>query len=96
MPRAAIILIVVALFVLAAAGYMLFGRASTESGVTASNAPATAAETTFINLTAQIDPVEFDTSILQDPRFTILQDIKTAIVAEPSGRVDPFAPLNNR
>lgn len=95
MNQSNIILGIVALLVLGAAGYMLFGR-SPESVVTITGAPASQAESTFVSLAAELNPVEFDTSILQDPRFMALVDIKTAIVPEPAGRIDPFAPLGAR
>ncbi len=88
-----IILVVLGILVAAAALYMLFGRGSTEDAVQIENAPASQAETNFLNLTAEIEPVDFDASVLADPRFMALQDISTAIVPESAGRVDPFAPL---
>ncbi len=91
--RTTIILVVLGLLVLAAAGYMLFGAPSTDSAVGPTGAPGSEAEMTFLSLTAQIDPVAFDTSVLDDPRFKALQDIRTAITPETAGRADPFAPL---
>jgi hypothetical protein len=92
MSRTTGIAIALAILLLGAAGYLLF-RPSTEAGVTATGAPASAAELTFITLTARIDPVAFDTSLLEDERFKALQDISTAILPETQGRLDPFAPL---
>lgn len=91
--RTTVILIVLALLVLAAAGYMLFGAPSEESALGPTGAPGSEAEMTFLTLTAQIDPVAFDTSVLDDPRFKALRDIRTAITPETPGRADPFAPL---
>lgn len=96
MSRNTIILIVLALLVLAAAAYLLFGKGDVSSAVAPSGAPASQAELTFLTLTAQIDPVAFDTSVLEDERFMALRDIRTAIVPEASGRQDPFAPLGGR
>lgn len=93
MPRSTLILIAVVLVILGTAGYLLFGRSDTSSAVSSDGAPATSAELTFVALIAQIEPITFDASIINDPRFTALRDIRTAIVAEPAGRVDPFAPL---
>ena len=92
--RNTIILVVLALLVLAAAGYLLFGRGEEEATLSGTGAPASEAELTFLNLTAQIEPVAFDTSILSDPRFNALRDLRTAVVPENSGRIDPFAPLS--
>ncbi|KND51377.1 MAG: hypothetical protein ABA06_03650 [Parcubacteria bacterium C7867-001] len=88
-----IIAIVLAVIVLAAAGYMFFGKPNTQTGITADSSTKSAAELTFINLTAEIQPVKFDTSILFDPRFRALEDLHTAIIPETAGRKDPFAPL---
>lgn len=91
--RTTIILIVLGLLVLGAAGYMLFGGSATGSAVAPSGAPGSEAEMTFLGLTAQIDPVAFETGILDDPRFKALRDIRTTIIPETAGRADPFAPL---
>ncbi len=92
MTKSSIILIVGALALFGAAGYLLFGQQGLE-GAVPTNTAATRAELTFLSLAARIDPISFDASIVSDPRFVILQDIGTAIVAEDAGRVDPFAPL---
>jgi len=86
------IAIALGVLLLIAAAYLMF-RPSNLAGVAATGAPSSEAELTFITLTAKIDPVELDTSILTDPRFVGLQDIRTAVIPEPSGRTDPFAPL---
>lgn len=88
-----IIAIVVGVVVLGGAAYLLFAKpADSTATVTASEA-ASPAELTFVNLASQLEPLGFDTSILSDPRFTSLVDIHTAIIPEPNGRKDPFAPL---
>ncbi len=92
MPKTTGIAIAVGILLLLVAGYLMF-RPSSTGGVEAVGAPATEAEMTFITLTAKIDPVAFNTSILSDPRFMGLQDIRTAVIPEPAGRTDPFAPL---
>lgn len=91
--RTTIILIVLGLLVLGAAAYLLFGSQPSESAVSPAGTPGSEAEMTFLGLTAQIDPVAFDTSVLDDPRFKALRDIRTAILPEAPGRADPFAPL---
>ncbi|HYD93193.1 MAG TPA: hypothetical protein VEB18_01910 [Candidatus Paceibacterota bacterium] len=90
--RTSVILLILGLLVLGAAAYLLFGT-NNDAAVSPNGAPGSEAEMAFLSLTAQIDPVEFDTGILDDPRFNALQDIQTAIVPESSGRADPFAPL---
>lgn len=93
-PRTTVVLIVLGLILLAAIAYLFFGKGGEGSAVSVSDVAVTEAELTFLNLTAQIEPVDFDTSILSDTRFLGLQDLRTAIVPEPSGRPDPFAPLS--
>lgn len=92
MSRTNIILLVVGILLVLAAGYMLT-REDTSPAISVSEGPATEAELIFLNLTAQIEPVAFDTSILSDERFMALMDIRTAILPEPPGRLDPFGPL---
>lgn len=84
----------IGLLILAAVWYVTFGAPDSSAIISADAAPATAAELTFLNLTARIDPVEFDTSILEDSRFQALRDIRTAIVPEVAGRPNPFMPLS--
>lgn len=91
--RTNIILIVLGILILAAAGYLLFGQGATVGVLSEGASPASEAELTFLALTARIDPVDFDTSILQDPRFAALRDIRTSVTPEATGRFDPFAPF---
>ncbi len=93
MAKNNIILAILGLLLLAAALYLLFGRSDTSSVINSNTGATSVAEQTFLNLTAQINPITFDASILSDPRFMALQDLKTAIVPESPGRTDPFAPL---
>lgn len=90
--RTNVILIVLAIIVAAGALYMFFAKGDEET-VTAIEAPGTEAERSFLALTAEIGAISFDTGIFSDPRFRALQDIRTAVVPEASGRPDPFAPL---
>lgn len=94
MSQNSTIAIVIALLLLGVAGYLLFGKEDA-TGVLETQGPASAAEMTFIHLTSKIDPVTFDSSILEDPRFKQLKDIRTAIIPEVSGKIDPFAPLGS-
>jgi hypothetical protein len=94
MSRNLIILIALGILVLGAAAYLIFGKANTDPILSANGAPASAAEQSFLNLTAQLNPVNFDTSILDDPRFRALVNLETAILPENVGRTDPFSPLS--
>ncbi len=93
MSRSTIILAIVAILILGAAAYLLFGRSDIDPAVSGTSSEVTDAEMTFVSLIARIEPISFDASIVDDPRFSILRDIRTAIVDEASGRTDPFAPL---
>lgn len=88
-----IILLILGLLLIGAAVYLLFLRPNTDATVTVSTGPTSAVEQTFLNLTAQINPVGFDTTLFANPHFNALVDLKTAIIPETSGRIDPFAPL---
>ncbi len=79
--------------VLLGAYLVFFNNTADTSAISSAGAPASTAEVSFLNLVAQIDPLTFDTSIFSDPRFISLVDIRTAIVPEAKGRIDPFAPL---
>lgn len=89
------ILIASGIVVLGLVAYFLWMRPASEAPISVgeTGAATNEAQATFLTLAAQLDPVGFDTTILQDPRFTKLVDIKTVIVPEPSGRPDPFAPI---
>lgn len=93
MSKNIIILSILAVLLLGAAAYLLFGKPATGAAIVQSSGPTSVAEQTFLNLAAQLNPIEFDTSILQDPRFMSLQDLKTAVIPELRGRTNPFAPL---
>lgn len=55
--------------------------------------PTGQVQASFLTLAAQLQPIAFDATVLTDPRFTALVDIKTVIIPEAAGRTDPFAPL---
>lgn len=73
--------------------YFFFVASSSNETVLMAGAPATEAEVSFITLVSQLDPIEFDTRILNDPRFQGLIDIRTEVMPEPQGRTDLFGPL---
>lgn len=88
------ILIAGGIVVLGLVAYFVWMQPEEESVSVASYGPAGEAQATFLTLAAQLEPVGFDASVLSDPRFTKLIDIKTVIVPENGGRTDPFAPLS--
>ncbi len=91
--RTTVVLIVLALIVLAAVGYMVFFKGDVGSAVSSQSGALSGVETTFLNLTSRLEPVSFDTSILSDPRFQSLQNLATTVLPETSGRVNPFSPI---
>jgi hypothetical protein len=93
--RTKIIIVVLGIAVVLGAVYIVFFNSNdTTTGVSVSGGtPSSPAEVNFLNLSSQIEPVTFDTSILSDPRFTSLVDIHTAILPEATGRKNPFAPI---
>lgn len=86
--------IALAIVILGIAGYVFWMQPGADSTISVTGVgPTTEAQTTFLTLAGQLETVAFDQTILSDPRFTALIDIKTAIIPENEGRSDPFAPL---
>ena len=73
--------------------YFFFVTSSSDETILTAGAPASEAEISFITLVGKLDPIEFDTRILEDARFKSLVDIRTEVLPEPQGRTDPFGPL---
>ena len=73
-------------------GYFLINATPTGDVVVASE-PTSEAEARFVDLTNQLDQLQFDKSILSDPRFSALIDLHTAVLPETLGKRDPFAPF---
>ena len=73
--------------------YFFFVTSSSDDTILSAGAPATEAEISFITLVGKLDPVAFDTRILDDARFKGLVDIRTEVIPEPQGRTDLFGPL---
>lgn len=85
--------IALAIVVLGAAVYYLWGRPNTDPIVTTDATPQSSSEATFLNLVGELENVSFEGTIFTDARFLSLKDIHTNIVAEPTGRRDPFGVL---
>lgn len=85
--------LVVIVLILAGGGYWYY------SSQTGNQLPLTAsagdgeAQTQFKMLVSELKNISFDKSIFLDPKFLALTDLATQVTPEPSGRVDPFAPL---
>jgi hypothetical protein len=93
MDRNTLIALVIGGVLTVGAVYMLFFKHADTSATLTASLPSSPVESTFVNLIEQLGHIQFDTSILSDPRFLSLQDIHTAVFPESSGRKDPFAPL---
>ncbi len=88
------IIIAASIVVLGVVVYFLWLRPAPVDNVSINSfGPTGQAQATFLTLAAQLQPIAFNASVLEDPRFLSLVDIKTAILPEASGRTDPFAPL---
>ncbi len=92
MNKNTIIALAIGVVLVGAAAYLLFLKPPSTVALTATE-PTSPAEVTFVSLASQLEPLGFDTSILSDSRFVMLADIHTAVLDEPSGRRDPFAPI---
>lgn len=89
------LLIVLGVVLVGAAVYWFYSPpgGSAATALSSSGAPASSAEQTFINLAAELDPINFPTAIFSNPRFMNLNDTRTSLTPEDAGRPDPFAPL---
>lgn len=87
-------ILILAVILVAAGLYWFFfsGNSGSETPLTPSSSQNTA-QSQFQTLVGQLQPITFNTSIFNDPRFTALVDLTTPILAEPSGRSDPFGPI---
>lgn len=85
--------LVVIVLILAGGGYWYY------SSQTGNQLPLTASagegevQTQFKTLVSELKNISFNTSIFLDPNFLALTDLATQVTPEPSGRIDPFAPL---
>lgn len=88
------VMIAAAVVVLGIIVYMVWLQPKPEENISiVGTGPTGQAQATFLTLAAQLQPIAFDATVLADPRFMALVDIKTVIVPEATGRTDPFAPL---
>jgi hypothetical protein len=95
MTRNSILLLISIIIVFGGGIYYFFFFDQSSGPALVGGAPAaTDAEMSFIALVGRIDPITFDTRLLSDPRFTNRTDIRTTVLPESAGRVDPFAPFS--
>lgn len=79
--------------ILIAVVYLIFFDQGPTADLTSSSTTGSPAELYFVNLSQELSDISFDTTVLNDPRFAALTDIRTAILPENTGRTDPFAPI---
>ena len=71
--------------------YLLFFNSNSDSSAITTTVPASDAEVTFLHLATEADSINFNTTVLTDPRFTSLVDTRTNVIPVPTGRTDPFS-----
>jgi len=83
--------LVVALFV----WYSMSGGATEEPVLASENVTGTNTESEreLVNNLLELRSIKLEGQIFSDPAFARLRDFSTAIVSEPIGRRNPFAPL---
>ena len=89
-PTIPFILIVL---VLAGGGYWYYSSQTGNQLPLTASAGEGEAQTQFKTLVSELKSTSFDTSIFSNPSFRALTDLATQVAPEPSGRLDPFAPL---
>lgn len=77
----------------AVAAYLTLRPKPVEDVTVLDSGPGSVAQSTFLTLVAELDPISFNTGVLVDTRFLSLVDLRTAIIPETPGRTDPFGPL---
>lgn len=88
------VIIVGVVIVIAFIAYSYFFTAKPASVLTTSEVSGTPpVDQDLISLLAQLKAITLDDSIFNDPTFMSLQDFSQNLTPEPSGRINPFAPL---
>ncbi len=89
------LVIVIAVIVLAGmAWYGLSGTSTTSvSPLSSDTVDASGPDQDLVETLLALRAVKLDGTILSEPVFGTLKDFSTAIVPEPVGRANPFAPL---
>ncbi len=87
------VVVILTLLIAAGAYWYFFMGSSNQPPLTASVPAQNAAQTQFQALVSELQPISFKTAIFSDPKFTSLIDLSTPVSPEPTGRLDPFAPV---
>ena len=88
-------IIIVAVLVVAFIGYSLFFTGNTDNLalVVPQGVNQNQTGNDLLVVFAGLSALNLDAAILKDPVFTSLQDFSQEIPSEPSGRINPFAPI---
>lgn len=74
-------------------GYQFFFAESTEPALLVTPTGAAGPDQDLVALLFQLKGIRLDNALFADPLFQSLKDFGKDLVAEPIGRVNPFAPL---
>lgn len=90
------ILIGVVLVIVGFVVYSYFFTGGSQQPLTVQTPSANVAvDNDLIALLSTLKSIKLDANIFSDPAFQSLQDFSQALVSEPVGRTNPFAPLGN-
>ena len=89
------LIIIVAILVAVFIGYSLFFTGNTDNLalVVPQGVNQNQTGNDLLVVFAGLSALNLDAAILKDPVFTSLQDFSQEIPSEPSGRINPFAPI---
>lgn len=89
------LIIVVVVIVVAFIGYSLFFTGNTDNLAPLSPQDTSQNQTgnDLFVIFAELSALNLDSAVLRNPVFISLQDFSREIPSEPSGRVNPFAPI---
>ena len=92
------ILLAFVLAVIVGLGYVLFFRKSDSETLTASTQGGTAGAVTLenqvlLNRLTDLQKMKINGTIFNDPRFVSLQNFRKELIDEPTGRDNPFSPV---
>lgn len=91
-PNSNTIFIILSALVVAGGAYAYLSGTKTELPLSVS-VEQNVKQVEFQALLTQL-PDDFDTSIFSDEKFLSLRDLKTEVIDESRGRLDPFAPVS--
>ena len=88
------IVIITAIIALAGSYWYFSSGTGNQPPLSTSGSPTgNSAQVQFQALVSELQPISFNTTIFSDPKFTALVNLETPVAPEPTGRLDPFAPV---